>query len=160
MKGCGLKVYGLTSIVLEAEIGFQPLVIARHSLRRDEDRQFFQIFELADALIGMREQHLRVLLEHGGDVDDRHILRDGVEALQRVGAHEEIELADGHQHAVIGVRAARYDGHVEAVFPVGAVGQRLVEAAVLGLGHPVGAESDFVERFRARRPHPCRGKGG
>ena len=108
----------------------------------------------------MREQHLRVLLEHGGDVDDRHILRDGVEALQRVGAHEEIELADGHQHAVIGVRATLYDGHVEAVFPVGAVGERLVEAAVLGLGHPVGAESDFVERFRTRRPNPCRGKGG
>ena len=50
--------------------------------------------------------------------------------------------------------------------PVGAVGERLVEAAMLGLGHPVGAERDLVEscaptraaprRRRRRRPAPSR----
>jgi hypothetical protein len=33
------------------------------------------------------------------------------------------------------------------VLALGAVGQRLVEAAVLGLGHPVGAERHLVERL-------------
>ena len=88
----------------------------------------------------MRDQHLRVLLEQRRDLDRRNVLRDRVEALQRVGAEEEIDLADRQQDAVVHVRAARHDGDVEAVFPVGAVGQRLVEAAVLGLGHPIGAE--------------------
>ena len=65
--------------------------------------------------------------------------------LQRVGAHEEVELADRQQDAVVHVRPARHDGHVEAVFAVGAVGERLVEAAMLGLRHPIGAEADLVE---------------
>ena len=103
----------------------------------------------------MRDEDLRVLLEHGGDVDGRHVLRDGVEALQRIGAQIEIDLADRQQHAVVGVRAALQDGHVEAVFAIGAVGERLIKAAVLGFGHPIGAERDFVERLRAT-PDPTR----
>ncbi len=77
---------------------------------------------------------------------------DCVEGLQRVGAHEEVELADRQQDAVVHVRTARHDGHVEPVFAVGAVGERLVEAAVLGLGHPIGAEADLVQRLRLGRP--------
>ena len=41
---------------------------------------------------------------------------------------------------------------------VGAVGERLIEAAVLGLRHPIGAEADLVERLRLRRPETG-GKG-
>ena len=68
------------------------------------------------------------------------------------GAHEEVELADRQQDAVVHVRPARHDGDVEAVALVGAVGERLVEAAMLGLRHPVGAERHLVERLlRLRR---------
>ena len=35
-------------------------------------------------------------------------------------------------------------------FAVGAVGDRLIEAAMLGLGDPVGAERDLVELLRLR----------
>ena len=75
----------------------------------------------------------------------RDVLLDRIEALQRVGAHEEVELADRQQDAVVHVRPARHDGDVEPVFAIGAVDQRLIEAAVLGLRHPVGAERDLVE---------------
>ena len=64
------------------------------------------------------------------------------------GAHEEVELADRQQEPVVHVRPARHDGHIESVFPVSAVGQRLIVAAVLGLRQPVGAERHLVERLR------------
>ena len=99
----------------------------------------------------MRDQHLRVFLEIGRDFDGRDILRDGVRTLQIVGGQEEVDLADRKENAVVHARAALPDGHVEPVFAIGAVGQRLVEAAVLGLGHPVGAEGDLVERLSIGR---------
>ena len=122
--------------------------------------RFFRSCSFVDALIGMRDQHLRVLLEIGRDFDGRDVLRDRVEALQRVGGQEEVDLADRQQDAVVHARAARHDGHVEPVFAVGAVGQRLVEAAVLGLGHPVGAEGDLVERLSRGRAGRARHRDG
>ena len=95
----------------------------------------------------MRDQHLRVLLEDRRHRDGRNVLLDRVEGLQRIGAHEEVELADRQQDAVVHVRPALHDGDVEPVLLVGAVGERLVEAAVLGLRHPVGAEAHLVERL-------------
>ena len=55
------------------------------------------------------------------------------------------------QDAVVGVGAARNDGDVEAVFLVGAVGDRLEEAAMFGLRDPVGSKRHLVEGLRARR---------
>ena len=71
---------------------------------------------------------------------------DRVERLEQAAAHVEVELAGGEQHRVGRLRAALDDRHVEAVFRVGAVGDRLIIAAVLGLGEPVGAERDLVGR--------------
>ena len=81
---------------------------------------------------------------------------DGIEGLQRIGAHEEVELADRQQDPVVHVRPARHDGDLEAVLFEGAVGERLIEAAVLGLRHPIGAEPDLVQRLGL--PHP-KGRG-
>ena len=64
----------------------------------------------------MRQQHLRVLLEHRGDHECRDVLRHRVERLQRVGAHVELDPAGQQLHAVVHVRTARHDGDVEAVF--------------------------------------------
>jgi hypothetical protein len=75
----------------------------------------------------------------------RNILRDGIEALQRIGAHEKIYLADRQQDAVVHVGAARQDRHVESVLLVCAVGERLIEAAVFGLGEPIGGKADLIQ---------------
>ena len=110
----------------------------------------------------MRDQHLRVLLEIGRDFDGGDVLGDRVKTLQIVGGQEEVDLADRKENAVVHAGAALADGDVEPVFAVGAVGQRLVEAAVLGLRHPVGAEGDLVERLgrgRADRSADSDGNG-
>ncbi len=93
----------------------------------------------------MRQKHLRVFLEYRRDRHDRHVICDRVERLERIRAHEEIELAGDQLDAVIDVGAARNDRDIEAVTLVGAVGDGLIEPAVFGLGHPVGAERNLVE---------------
>ena len=105
----------------------------------------------------MGQKNLRVLLEHGGDRHHRHIVGDRVERLQRVGAHEEVELAGDQQNAVVAVWSARHDGDVEAVFLVRAVGDRLEESAMLGFRDPVGSERDLVQGL-ARRGARRRGQ--
>ena len=108
----------------------------------------------------MREHHLRVLLENRRDRERRDVLLDRTEALQRVRAHEEIDLLGEQRQAVVHLRAARHDGHVEAVFRIGAVGDRLIEAAMLGLGDPIGAERNLVERLRLRGRQGRERQGG
>ena len=92
----------------------------------------------------MGEEHLRLLLEDGGDDERRDVLLHGGERLEHVAAHVEVDAADRQQHAVVGLRPARHDGDVEVVLGVGAVGDGLVVAAVLGLGDPVGPEAHRV----------------
>jgi uncharacterized protein (UPF0548 family) len=93
----------------------------------------------------MGQENLRILLEDGGDRDHRHVIGDGVERLQRVCRHEEIELARDQQDAIVRVGTSRHDGDVQAVLLVGAVGNRLEETAMLRLRDPVGSERDLVE---------------
>ena len=98
----------------------------------------------------MGHHDLRVFLEICGDDHDRKVLVDRVEGEQQVAAHVEVELAGGEQKAVVGLRAAGHDRHVEPVFGVSAVDDRLIIAAVLGFGEPVGAEGHLVGRERRR----------
>ena len=88
----------------------------------------------------MRHHHLRVFLEIRGDDDDRDVPDDRVEGQQKIAAHVEVQPSGGQQKFVVGLRPALHDRDVEAVFGVGAVGDRLIISAVLGLGEPVGAE--------------------
>ena len=60
----------------------------------------------------------------------------------------EVEPAGGEQLRVIDLRSALPQRHLEPVLPVNPGGDRLVVAAVLGLGLPIRAEAD---RFRGRR---------
>jgi hypothetical protein len=57
------------------------------------------------------------------------------------------------QRAVVHLRAARDDLDVEAASRVGAVRHGLVEAAMFGLGQPVGAEGDGINAFVTDRAH-------
>src|SRR5581483_7030516 len=112
-----------------------------------------QILELRN--VRMRHKDLRVPLEARSNGDRRDILRNRIERLQRIGAHEEIDLPDWKQDAVVHVRAAGHDRDIKPVSPVGTVGERLVKAAMLGFRDPVGAEANLVERLRrsGRREH-------
>ncbi len=98
----------------------------------------------------MGDDDLRVLLEDRGDRHDRHALLHRVERLQQVAAHVIVDPPRQHQRAVVHLRAALDDGDVEPALLVGAVGHGLVEAAMLGLGQPVGAERDLGQFLRAR----------
>src|SRR5713226_1077077 len=95
----------------------------------------------------MRDQDLRILLEHRRDRDSRNILLDRIEGLQRVRTQVKIDLSYWQEDAIIHLRAARDDGGVEPVSAVRAVGQSLVESAVFGLRDPVGGKRQLVERL-------------
>ena len=98
----------------------------------------------------MRHEHLRVFLKIGGDDDDRDVPGDRVEGEQEIAAHVEIQPSGRQQKLVVGLRPSLHDRDVKAVFRIGAVGDRLVVSAVLGLGEPVGPERDLVGRERGR----------
>ena len=91
----------------------------------------------------MGHHHLRVLLEIGGHDAQRNALLDGVEGLQQIAAHVEVDLAGKQQRPPADLRTALHDADVQAAGGIGAVGDRLIVAAVLGLGEPVGAEGDL-----------------
>ena len=131
----------------ESVIGFEPLEIARHALLGHVEGEVLEILDVRDGGIGVGDQDLGVLLEQRRNHEGRNVALDRIEGLERIGTQEEIDLADRQQDAVVDLRAARHDGDVEAVAAVGAVGQRLVEAAVLGLRDPVGGEGRLVERL-------------
>jgi hypothetical protein len=138
-------------LLAEAIFGLQPLKIAGNPFLGHEQRQRLELFELCQLRFRMGQENLRVLLEDGGDRQYRHVVGGRIERHQRVRSHEEVELAGNQQHAIVVVRAARHDGDVEPVTPVGAVGHRLEKSAMLGLRHPVGSERDLVQRLGARR---------
>ena len=159
-EGLRVEGVGFDLALAKAVFGFQPLEVGRHPFLGDEQRQRLQILELRHLGFRMVKQDLRVLLEHGGDRDQRHVVGDRVERLQRVRAHEEVELARDQEHAVVLVGPARHDGDVEPVILVGAVGDRLKEAAMLGLGDPIGAERDLVQGLCGGRRQPDTGQQG
>jgi len=65
-------------------------------------------------------------------------------------AEIEIDASGGEQKLVIQLRPTLDDLHIEAVALVCAVGERLIEAAMLGFGEPIGREGDTIERQRVR----------
>ena len=73
-----------------------------------------------------------------------------VECLETVG-HRHVDTAGQQQLADVEAGPALAQVALDAGLAVQAGGDRLVEAAMLGLGAPVGAEAHLVERLRARR---------
>ena len=126
--------------------------IAGNSLLGNEQRQRFELFEFRDLGVGVGYENLRIFLKNGGHAYHGHVVGHRIQRHQGIRGHEEVELAGNQQHAVVVVRAAGHDGDVKSVFLVGAIGERLEKPAVLGFGHPVGPERDFVQRgLGARR---------
>ena len=142
-------VVGLEGLVLETVGHLQPLPPAELAVLGDQrQRRVLQVGKALVALAGVGHQRLRVLLEHRRHHHRGHRVLDVVEAVQQVAGHQEVDAPGRQQRPVVDLRPARLDGHVQAVLLVGAVGHRLVEAAVRGLGLPVGGESDLLLRQR------------
>ena len=74
-----------------------------------------------------------------------------IERNEGVGREVEVEPAGGEQLRVVDLRSALPQRHVEPVLLVDAGGDRLVVAAMLGLGLPIGAEGDCFRGCRAAR---------
>jgi hypothetical protein len=110
-----------------------------------------QVGEVPDRAARVREQRLRILLEHRRDDHRRHAVLDVVETVQQVAGHQEVDAAGGKQRAVVHLRTARADLDLQAKARIGAVGQRLVEAAVRGLRLPVRGEHHAVGGERRGR---------
>jgi hypothetical protein len=107
----------------KSEFGDHPLEIALEAgIAEDVLLGILQVFPGVEALAGMGHQHLRLLLEGGGDDLDRDVLFDGREGFKHVAAHVEVDLAGQQQCAIVHLRAALGDGHIEAAGGVGAVG--------------------------------------
>ena len=94
----------------------------------------------------MRHEDLWIFLEVGGHDDGRNILLHVKKIADHVAAHEEFDLAGDQQHGPVRHRAALENRHVEPVFGVRAVDERLVVTAGLRIGDPVGPEGDLIER--------------
>ena len=88
----------------------------------------------------VRYEDLWIFLEIRGDHDDGDVAGDGVEGEQQIAAHVEIQPSRREQQLVVGLRPALHDRDVETVFRIGAIGDRLVISAVLGLSEPVRPE--------------------
>ena len=103
-----------------------------------------------EALARVRDQRLRIFLEHRCDHHRGHAVLHVVEVVQQVAGHQEVDAAGRQQRPVVDLRAALLEGDIEAEGLVGAVGHRLVEAAVRGLRLPVGGEGHLVLRQHGR----------
>src|SRR5262249_36212871 len=90
----------------------------------------------------MSDQHRRILLENRCNRDHRDVLPYEIKRNEGVGREVEIEPPGGKQLRVIDLRPALPQRHLEPVLPVDPGGDRLIVAAVLGLGLPVRPEAD------------------
>ena len=142
--------------VAEAILGLEPHPEGADRGVGQQDRVALEIGQGFHARAGMGDQDLRVLLHEGGHRLHRHLFGGQVHYDKSVRADPHLRRAGGDELRNIGSRAAGQDGHVQAALGVFAIGQRLVEAALLGLRQPVGRELDgkcgrrrMAGRFRA-----------
>ncbi len=96
----------------------------------------------------MGDQHRGILLEDCRHRDEGHLLLDELDGLS--AAEVELHAARHQQGHVIDLRAALLDRDVQPVTRIDAGGDRLVEAAIFGLGFPVQAERDVIGGQRGR----------
>src|SRR5947207_9647988 len=92
----------------------------------------------------MSDEDGGVLLEDRGDRQHGDLLADKIERHERVGADVEVEDAGREKLRMIDLRPARPQLHIKAMALVDAGGDGLVEAAMLGLRLPIGAEIDAL----------------
>ena len=137
---------GPDHVVGEAVFGLQPRPEQFLRERRDHHRMPLHLGErlVARRLVG--HQDLLVLLHDRGDHGDRDGVLGEPDRLHARGDQRHIHRTR-HQHLrPVHLRPAGHDGHVQPVPGVDAHRARVVVAAMLGLGRPVGDEFQFVGR--------------
>ena len=125
-------------------------------------RMSFEIRRRLEPHLLVAEQDLRVLLEEGRNRHKRRVLCHHVEHDGRARDHSHVGAAGDQNLGAIHLRAALLQLDVETVGLVGAVGDGLVEATVLGLGAPAGEQPDLVRGMRRPAGEPdqrrCQGR--
>jgi len=127
------------------------LEIGGHPLFRDEQRQLLQILEFLDALIGVRDEDLRLFWNIAATASVGILFSTASKPCSVLALMKKSMRPAGSRTRLFTFGPPGRDGDVESVFAVGAVGERLIEAAMLGLRHPIGAERHLVESLRVRR---------
>ena len=97
----------------------------------------------------MADQHLRILLEDRGDGEERRAeahIGEGLEAAR----HDHVDPAGEQELADVEAGAALAHLALDAGLAIEAGGDRLVVAAMLGLGAPVGLDAHLLERLGVR----------
>ncbi len=124
----------------EMVLGLQPHPEGGHRGVRQQDRMALHVGDGPDALIGVGDQHLRVLLHEGRHRLNRRLLLGQVHDDEAVGAHAEVDGVGSQELGHVHAGPALDDLNIEPTLGVLAGGQGLVEAPLLGLGVPVGGE--------------------
>jgi glucokinase len=138
--------------VLEPVFGVQPDPERADRAVGDHDRLALHVGKRLDVVARVRHQDLRVLLERRHHRAHRRARLHKIEWEKAVAAHRHVDRAGRDQLLVVDAGPTLMDHHLEAALLVQAGGERLIEAAVLGLGLPVGREHDLlVGRRRPRR---------
>ena len=101
-----------------------------------DDGASLEILEAADGAFGVDEQAGRIVLEHGGDLDDGQALGLLEEGVGAVGLAD-VGLSGGDFGHDEGVGSARDESDVEPFLAEEPASEGLVETAVLRLGDPV-----------------------
>jgi hypothetical protein len=114
----------------------------------DEDRLALEFFHLPHVVVGDEDRGL--LLHESRNSDQRHATFADLHLLNVAGPHDAVGLSGRHQLHDVDLRAAHLHGHVQAVLLVDALGDGLVEAAVLGLCVPVGHVREPLVGLRCR----------
>ncbi len=114
----------------------------------DQDGLALELLEavVAGALVG--DQHLRVLLEDSADAVERQVLLGVVQGLEPA-RHDHVDPAAHKELRVVDLWPAHAQIAVDAVLFVEAGRDRLIEAAMLGLGAPVGLVAHLVQDLGA-----------
>ena len=136
----------------------QPLVNRDEIVLADESCRLRQILEPVQTHRGMRHQDDGVLLEKTRHNQCRDSLLNRMQRLDHVGAKIKIDATRREQKLIIGLRSALDDLYLEPVALIRAIDERLVKAAMFGLGTPVGGEAHAIERACRRcgaNPEKC-----
>jgi hypothetical protein len=156
-EGGGVEGVFAHLVVGEAVLGLQPHPEGGDRGVGQQDRPALHVGQRVHAGVGVGDQHLRVLLHEGRDHLHRGLGGRQVQHDEAVGAHAHLDRAGGDELGHVHAGAALDDGHLQAALGVLAGRQGLVEAALLGLGAPVGGEADaglavgFLGRLGAAR---------
>ena len=136
------------------EVEFHPQLDAHHlepgRAGPGHDGLAFQVAQVAQRMVSMKEDALRIALHLGADHLDRHASRHGHDHVVTIG-HAQVGPAHRHRGHDLRVGSARDDYYIETLGGIIPLRERLIITAVFRLRKPVGLETDLNQRARCGR---------